>query len=218
MPNAAVTDVERAEKDGTTGTPTFDARDLLQMVTVDGTVADQDGRPAAGVFVRACTGDKHEPVAKSDAQGLFQLRFHRHRAPGLAILARTADETQQAFFAFDWNLSSRDVLPAVRLKLSPPQSISVQVVDQADKPVRDAVIGLVVNDTSFGSGRSDEQGKLTLRVPAGTPLQNIYALKPPLGLDYLSFPKAKRTTAGDLPKAPDLSQPVILKLTAARTV
>ena len=132
--------------------------------------------------------------------------------------SRTADGARQAYFQFDWNLDpARVALPPARLTMLPAQSIDVQVVDGSGTPVADAMVGVVVDYRGLETGHSDQYGKYTLRIPAKAPLQNIYALKSGLGLDYLSFPAAGRVSP-DLPQPPDLSRPLILQLKGATTI
>ena len=192
--------------------------ETTKTVALSGVVVDPEGRAEAGVSVRAITHDDHEPVAESDAQGRFQLRVDRGRLRGLVILGRTADMARQGFFEVDWNPEPGKGLPPVRLVLSPARSIDVLVVDRMGKPVPDAVVGAVGAYEGLDTGRSDQQGKFTLHVPAEVPLQDVYASKSGLGLDYVSIPKPERATTGDQPQPPDLSRPLTLKLTGARTV
>jgi len=214
---------ERAEPtSGAAGVPASPSalalRDTTKTISVSGVVVAADGRAESGVSVRALTHDEHEPVAESDPQGRFQLRVDRARVRGLVILGHTVDKARQGFFELDWNPEPAKALPPVRLTMGPARSINVQVVDRTGKPVPGAVVGVVGAYVGLDTGHSDQQGQFTLRIPAQAPLQNIYALKAGLGLDYLSLPKAERATTGDQPQPPDLSRPVNLRLTAARTV
>ena len=172
--------------------------------TLSGVVVDPSGRPEAGVSVRAITYVEHEPVAQSDAAGRFEIRVDRGRARGLALLARSADGARQGFLRLNsFDVQPLQTPPPIRMTMSPARSIDVQVVDGSGRPVADAVVGAVAAYTAVGSGYSDQQGKLTLRVPANTPLQSIYALKSGIGLDYLSVPEAERA-----PRATSRSRPI----------
>ncbi len=68
------------------------------------------------------------------------------------------------------------------------------------------------------SSLSDSEGRSFLRVPADAPLQNVYAFKSGLGLDYMSFPGKERAQTGDLPQPPDLSRAIELTLAGVTTV
>ncbi len=205
--------IEKPEQTSAAASP-----DATKTVAVGGVVVGQDGRPAAGVSVQALVQGQRRATVESDAQGRFQLRVDRDRVRGLGILARNKDGTQQAFFKFDWYLEPGKPLPQVRLTMSQARSIDVQVLDGKGKPVADAVVGTVVEYMGLDAGRSDAEGKYTLRIPADAALKNIYALKSGLGMDYLSMPPAERATTGDVPQPLDLSRTQILKLDGARTV
>jgi beta-lactamase regulating signal transducer with metallopeptidase domain/protocatechuate 3,4-dioxygenase beta subunit len=200
-------------------TPLPAAKAKSATLIVSGRVVDAAGKPVAGASVSTLTSDDHPVVAESDAEGNFQLPVDRNRARGLVLVARTADGAKQGFLECDWYLEPfKKTLPPVRLVISPSRSVDVQVVDAAGKPVPDAIVGAVASCRGIATGHSDTRGNCTLRIPTEHPLEDIYALKSGLGMDYLSFPTAYSDTSGDLPPPPDLSRRVILKLTGAKTV
>ena len=185
---------------------------------VNGVVVDRDGKPVAGALVRALSPANDNQIAQSDSQGRFQLGVNRAAVDGLSFVARTADGRQQAFSRFAGGVAPGMPLPSLRLTMRPARSIEIVVLDREGKPVPDAVVGVVAEYMGLDRGRTDPQGKVTLRVPVEAPLKNIYALKSGVGLDYLSLPDAERATTGDLPQPLDLSRPQFLKLDGARTV
>ncbi|MCX7424273.1 MAG: carboxypeptidase regulatory-like domain-containing protein, partial [Planctomycetia bacterium] len=189
-----------------------------KTLVIEGSVVDEKGHPEAGVAVRAITHVEPAPAVDTDAAGRFQLCVDGGRARGLVVVARTADATRQAFLQFSYDVEPPRVPPPVRLTLSPARKIDVRVLDGEGKPVADAVVGAVVAYRGLATGRSDQTGSCTLRIPADAPLQSVYAMKSGLGLDYVAFPtKDNGAVAGDGQSPPDPNRTHVLTLGGAKT-
>ena len=191
------------------------SKPLTKTVELTGKVVDERGKPVSGISVTAIDYDNDPVVGKSDADGGFRLRINRGRP---ILVASNADETQQGFFEFDDGVRRGSALPAAKIAIGPARSIEIRLIDDEGNPVSDAVVGVVGSYHRLASGRSSQQGVCKLRVAANAPLQSIYAFKSGIGLDYLTFPGADRKTTSDLPQPPDLSRPITMKLTGAKTV
>ncbi len=185
---------------------------------VRGLVVDVQGAPVAGVRFFTFLSPENEAAGESDSRGRFDLRIKQRTVPGLALFAQTADRSLQAYHQLESDLDGVRSPSPVRLVLKPARALEIQVVDQNGKPVPGAVVGVVCAQRGLDHVRSDSQGKASLLVPADAPLHRVYAFQSGLGLDYLSFPGKDRALTGDLPQAPDLSRPLVLKLDGAKTV
>jgi beta-lactamase regulating signal transducer with metallopeptidase domain len=155
------------------------------QVVLRGVVTDLEGEPAAGVSVRAIAWTSPIPPATTDARGRFQFHLLRKDLRGLMLVARSEDGSHQALHRLlAWGAGGQEEPPSVELVLRPARIIPVQVVDQRGQPVAGAAVGAAFALRRVDAGRSDEQGRTTLRVPAELNLE-VYAYKAGVGLDYV---------------------------------
>jgi beta-lactamase regulating signal transducer with metallopeptidase domain/protocatechuate 3,4-dioxygenase beta subunit len=187
-------------------------------LTLHGEVVDGNEKPVAGATVALLAFDGKHATAQSDANGDFELRTDRREVTDTTLVASTADGANLGFFEYSGNPEAYNRRQPTRLVMKPAKSIDVRVVDASGRPVADAVVGVVVSYRGIASGRSNTEGKCALRVPANAPLQNIYAFKSGKGLDYVVFPTVAPAATNDGPQPPDLSRPVTLQLSGARTI
>jgi beta-lactamase regulating signal transducer with metallopeptidase domain len=191
---------------------------VKNSVTIEGVVVDERGRPEAGVAVKLLTHQENEPVVESDAQGRFQFHVDSQWL-GRIVLARTADGVRQAYYRFAQELDSpRTAPPPIQLTMCKARAIEVLVIDGAGRSVSDAVVGAVVSYEGIDTGRSDRRGNCVLRIPAEARLQNVYAFKSGLGLDYAAFPpKDMASTDNDESHKSAASPSPVLTLSGAKT-
>ena len=193
------------------------ARVAKETIAIEGVVVDDNGRPEKGVTVKLLPPKENEPCGESDAQGHFRLQIDR-KPQGLSVVARTADGERQAYHQFPWEREAKKTLPSpLRLTMSKARMVEVVVVDAAHKPVPGAMVGAVVSYEEIDSGRSDKQGNCVLKIPAKARLQNLYAFKPGLGLDYVWFPTKEAAVDGEKPTKLDASPAPVLTLSGAKT-
>ncbi len=215
---------ETTQQPSRDSTSTADRAGNLDAKTavIEGIVADENGRPEAGIVVQALGRTGVETSAQTDSAGRFQLRIGHRRMEPMIMNARSVDATRQAFFEFDSSFESRKLPQPVQLTMSRARQIETQVVASDGKPVAGALIGAIggaVPGRDLATGRTDDNGHGTLLIPADAPLRHVYALKSGMGLDYVACtpdPEDSAVTA-DRSSLPEAGRAVALTLRGAKT-
>ena len=157
-------------------------------VVLQGVVTNPDGKPVAGASVQALMPSGAIAAPPADSQGRFRLEVPPSRVRGAILLAHGQDGSHQAMHDLGWEIDATEPVPAVQLVLRPARVIQARVVDAKQRPVAGASLGATAWYRRVAAARSDEQGRATLRVPAGATLKYVYAHKAKVGLDYLAYP------------------------------
>jgi beta-lactamase regulating signal transducer with metallopeptidase domain/5-hydroxyisourate hydrolase-like protein (transthyretin family) len=130
---------------------------VADVNVIHGRVLLPDGKPAAGARVLALRGfwnrhDKRTPLAKTTAgpDGKFAIRFLSPTYDGIGTAgaaAMIAAEANGFGVQWHWWTARFDKSAEVVLKLLPELPIHGRIVDRAGKPVRDARVTLVRQQT-----------------------------------------------------------------------
>jgi beta-lactamase regulating signal transducer with metallopeptidase domain len=186
-------------------------------VTVKGVVKGSDGKPAANTLIQT-RGFAEDQLTTAGPDGEFELSLLRDefrmtvfvtaRDPrsGLIDQVRLAQYGSETF----------DV-PPVTLTLQEPRTLSV-LVDQAEGSVGvpDATVAVCSEMQILETARTDGSGIAHFSFPQSQKIDEIFAMKSGLGLDYHSYQEPRNTS--DLLRPP-VEQPrgrISLRLGGAR--
>ena len=145
---------------------------------VHGVVVNDAGKPVAGIEVR----DFGEPQAQgvTDERGRFDFRVRRPLLNGMLLLAGTADRTRQGTYRYDFDLLEAETKPPIQIVLKPSREVVVRVTDKAGVPVPGAAVETI---PSYAVTTTDDQGTVSLRLPADAGIGRIIGLKSGRGFD-----------------------------------
>jgi hypothetical protein len=158
-----------------------------------GKVVDSSGERAAGVRASIEVSARHggqELNCVTDRDGLYTFDLPVDFTYGL-ILFSSSDGGQLGHTIL--NIHDRTIadgasgisVPDVRI--SPARETTVKVIDQHGKGVPGADVTVQGVYHRLAYDKSNEQGVIKLKYPAGAPLQTIGAVKAGVGLDYRAF-------------------------------
>jgi hypothetical protein len=176
---------------------------------VEGTVRSA-GKPMAGVKIRLLTMmDSGKVSCTSDARGAFRMTLDRPHANFGTMVAASDDGTMQGMGKF----KSADFHRKLDLELKPSFAVKVRVIDAHKSPVAGA--GVLVTEKYFPllAAQTDEQGSVTIRIPAEAQVWWIMGLKAGVGFDYFENYSAYPPPKSELPPAE-----VMLTLNGARSI
>ncbi|HLN30290.1 MAG TPA: sigma-70 family RNA polymerase sigma factor [Gemmataceae bacterium] len=184
-------------------------------VLIQGTVVDGAGAPIANADV-VLINFGLDRATQSKADGTFSATVPKQFVRGLYVLAKADNGDLQAFFA---NSYDTETAPApIRLAVRKARAIPVTVIDGQGKPVAGASIAATVMTRRIRGENSDAGGHALLRVPADAPLENVYACKPGVGLNYVIYRRANEPASDPYKLAPDHTQPLRFALDGTREV
>jgi protocatechuate 3,4-dioxygenase beta subunit len=182
---------------------------------VQGTVVDEQGRPAGGALVRTMPvfdGPANIEVTAA-ADGTFRFTLKNVSPSGLVGLMAEADGGSRMGLddSFDRRRVQRSTKPA-RIVLKASRVVTVRVKDGAGAPVPGATVEAV--EKLFRThATAGADGVATLRIPADAHVDSVLAFRPGAGLDYFeNYEKRGMDASGPLPEE------VILTLEAAPRV
>lgn len=192
------------------------------MVTLKGTVVDEQDQPAANVKVlvdlsaQSFPGENLSLETKTDAQGKFTLTGKALHLRGQALQA-LAPEHRLGYFRLPWQATDQDpALKEIRLQLKPARTLVLEVVDGSGKPIPQAITGLMAAYRGWGSEQTDQAGKATYYLPQDLEIQNVFAISDGHGADYRSFELSRNQLNDQQAKPPQLPENPI-RLTLAGT-
>lgn len=177
------------------------------QVTVRGTVAAPDGKPAVGIRVAATMWKGAPWEATTDQAGRFEITAPWKYMRVNSIRAASPDKQLQAAIMMPpWEEPAEVEKTELKLELTQARRAEIIVVDQSGQPIQGAICGmagiLVPSDTAL----SDEQGRAVLMLPSTMPVTQAYACKRGVGLDYRSFsvsPERMSDRNVKIPRLPD---------------
>jgi hypothetical protein len=168
---------------------------------------DENGNPVTNAQIEEIGHTwRHERLsAQSNAVGRFTLASRIPSFPRQLIARDDAGgRLGSASCAF-----SESAEP-LRIVVRKAREIVASVTDGQGRPVPNAKVAAVRSrsEGTVSETRTDARGKATLRVPAGTPLESVFAVKEGVGFDYLNLMPPRRPRARRQPAAPEATQPV----------
>ncbi len=179
---------------------------------VIGVVVDAAGQAVHAAEVSAPYIESLGTVA-TDAVGKFYFTIPALQVPGLTLLA--THSMQVGVLRVGWQHRPGQPLEAQRIQLQPTTSVRVSVADRAGQALAGARVGAIVDHLEMPRAQSDAMGTATLLVPAGLPLQAVYAYQPGVGFDYCCFDSEE--SLGPAPAGP-LEETIALRLASTRKV
>ena len=150
-------------------------------------------------------------TTKSDREGRFELEVPKDKLSQSALIGKSADGSQQAFCILGqtYDLSKPEL--AVRVILKPARRFEVRTTDSMGRPIGDAQVGVISNQTEIDRGTSNFNGEVVFQIPADAHLENVYALRSGCGIDFLGWPKQREQLS-------NLTTPLIMKLDGAQSI
>lgn len=192
--------------------------------TVQGTVVDQQNQPVAGARVFIDSRDWFELdlpnlETTTDAQGRFKLTDDLWHIQGQTLQARGSQNRMAQLSLPGPSLREPKLLELndLRLQLTPPKRIELEVVDGKGKPVPEALTGIMALTKTWGIGKTNSAGKITFQVPPDVDLKYAVALRDGYGADYRAYRlklEDKYKPGAKPPKFPD--HPLRLTLAGAQ--
>lgn len=193
-----------------------------QQQIIQGTVVDEQDQPAADVkvIVAWMYPEQGQVETTTNRQGEFTLRVPFQNEHGHFLKA--VGKSGQRMAQHSWPLVTPDQGPELknlRLKLQPARRVELHVVDAAEKPIPHALAGVLADYRNWGSGRTDEQGRIVFHLPRDLMLQYAYALGDGQGAEYKVITVTHQIAADRIDRPPVWPEtPVQLKLEGARPV
>jgi len=184
-----------------------------EIRTVSGKVVGLDGKPVAGVRVTTPMRDKVSFEAKTNTQGLFELKIPKKRLPGMPLIA-TGPKGMLGFVQLPYQPKAE--LDPQRIELAAPRRINVTVHNAEGTPVSDVEV-VAANMEVLARATSSTTGQAILLVPDKAPLQFILA-QGDAGVDYALFRRVDEPKSDPYRLAPDFQGTVTLTLSPTRTV
>jgi beta-lactamase regulating signal transducer with metallopeptidase domain len=168
-----------------------------------GLVVDENEKPAAGVEVTLeAYGDEPQPVATSDAKGRFELRIAHNKWKSLTLTARANEGKLIGTLRLPGEEPALEE-SQLKITLAPAREIPVRVVDGTGQPVAGALAGVFAGHRDAAAAATNAQGTAMLLIPAGDEVQQVYAVKPGVGLDYRSFVLPRQSLGDRQAKKPE---------------
>ena len=160
--------------------------------SIPGTVQDDAGNPVSGAFVATLPGSEKQISTTSDESGQFVLEMRSVRPHGVPFVVTSSDGALMSYVkAVDYH--SRPQLN--RVVLHPFKTVTVMVIDKSGVVQEGATVGAVA-ERLVDSAIADEQGQVTLKIPADAEIEWIYAYLDHSGFDYYenyaAFPTRER--------------------------
>ncbi|MFO1007374.1 MAG: carboxypeptidase regulatory-like domain-containing protein [Planctomycetaceae bacterium] len=201
--SAASTDSTPSSSPPTAGEP---------PVTIQGTVVDPDGKPAAGVRVAATVWKGAPREATTDSTGHFEITSVQTRLLNGLVRAYDRDGQLQAVTLLPRKETGFENA-TVQLELTPARRVEIHVVDQNGKPVVGANCGITNEVAALDSMKSDDQGRAVLMSPSTIRVDYVYAYKAGIGFDYRAYvlpPQRRDDPEALAPELPDTPQKLTL--------
>ena len=161
-----------------------EAKAAPQGARVRGIVVDEAGTPLAGFEVRANLLGDRQSHGVTNASGQFDFQIRRPELAGTHLLAASADRTRQAIFQYSDRLTADEAAQPVRIVCKPARVVTVRVLDRDGKPVPDAATAFLSAGNPVADGRTDADGRWTVRVPVVEKDWTFFARKAGMGFDY----------------------------------
>jgi protocatechuate 3,4-dioxygenase beta subunit len=187
-------------------------RDAAGLLTIEGTVVDESGKPVPKARVRLHAFEDRVPTALTDGQGRF--RFLSVDLPTARYLSFVADNPKDGTKGYVTIFEEGTLgFPApVQVVLRPPREFIVAVNDQKGDSVAGALVEVSAQLHSIDEGRTGPDGTIRFRLPADARVNQVIARKSGAGFDY--WADRVDRNAGPAPLARELA----LTLNGARTV
>lgn len=149
-----------------------------------GIVVDEAGKPLGGAEMSVDNGK--ESSTQTDAEGRFSLHFSSKLPARVTFQVSASGGERLGYLAVRL---PRDLpkLADLRLTAAPPRRIDVTVRNRQDQPVPAANVVVYSDFQIVAEGQSDASGAARLRVASNLPLQDVFAFKEGVGLDYVAF-------------------------------
>ena len=180
---------------------------------LNGSVVNEAERPVAGVAVSALTYGQapgHRAMATTGADGTFRLPLGVPARDRIyAVLLAEAKDGRLGY-----TLTSQEKPEPVRLVLRPARDLTVRVTDGKGNPLAKTEVVFLANVYPIRDGRTDAQGRWTVRIPADVKAWDVFARKAGSGFDYATAGQPRQTEDQPLPLPAELT----LTLDGARTL
>lgn len=182
------------------------AADEPGLLTIEGTVVDENGAAAPKTRVRLYTYSLKGavPTSLADAEGRFRFSVDLATARYLLFVADSLKDGKKAYMSIQEE-GTLGLPTPLKLVLKPPRVLSVEVRDQQGKPVADAHVEASALMTSIANGLTESDGTVRFTVPADARVDSVFALKSGHGFDYWSDRMQPAAPAHDLPEKLDLT-------------
>jgi len=163
--------------------------------SIPGRVQDEAGNPISGAFVATLPGSEKQISTTSDESGQFVLEMRSLHPIGVPFVVTSSDGALMSFVkAVNYYSPPR----LNRVVLQPIKTVTVTVIDKSGVVQEGATVGAVAGHLVrlVDSAIADEQGQVTLKIPADAEIEWIYAYLDHSGLDYyenyVAFPTRER--------------------------
>jgi len=148
-------------------------------LTAAGTIALEDGRPAADAIVSSSCDREPRVEARADANGKYQLSSHFGQ--GCRLYARSADGSQVATRIIAASTARTELAKDLDIKLVPAKNRTIRVTSAAGEPVAEAHVAL---EGPFGIIQSvaGADGTAKVAFPPGEKLRAVAVWHPTKGI------------------------------------
>ncbi|QDT18353.1 Nickel uptake substrate-specific transmembrane region [Gimesia chilikensis] len=188
--------------------------DNQQQLTIKGVVIDEQNQPVpdAKVYVDHYQLGRDRMETRTDNQGKFALKATAARFSGQVLVVMS--DSLMAQYLLPWqNIAADSSLQNLKLQVRPPKLVELEVVDQNEQPIAAAHAGIMDHDHAWGTGTTDEQGKIAFQVPYDVEIKFVGAISDDHGADYRAFTLDRDQSGDQLTKPPAFpDHPVRLKL------
>ena len=157
--------------------------------TFSGRVVLADGRPAEGARVRSSASDADYPSVSSvaDINGNYELVLTARNSHPPLIAELDGELGFAPIVLGNSQQIESAALSLADITLKAAKRIEVEVVDQKEMPVSDAVLYVQADHAVIERLQTDSHGKASVAYPEGLSLQTIGAVKQRVGCDYRMF-------------------------------
>lgn len=193
-----------------------------EQITLKGTVVDEQDKPVADVkvIVEWLYPKKGQIETRTNRQGQFTLRapVQNERVYFVQAVGNSAHLMAQQLLSWE-KLTDDPALKQLRLKLQPARRVELLVVDATGKPIANATAGVLADYRDWGTGLTDDQGRIVFHLPRDVEFQKAFAISDGHGADYKIFSVPRSMTGDRLHRPPAWpDHPVQLKLEGARSL
>lgn len=165
-------------------------RKAIAPIEIRGQVVDEKGTGVSKVTLRMWELKEIRDV-RVDADGRFRVELKKLDRPLRIVMFVASDATGKLQVGTSIVIRKKQPIDEIKLTMRAAIEVPVVVLDKKGAGLHGVpVYAATIYQEHLPLGKTDEQGKLTARLPTGLSMQAIWAALPGTGLDY--FPSGTR--------------------------